>query len=117
MRNAGGQVVGEARKNLLVNNAAVWQGGVLASSETWRAGVVHIVEAGVTIPNGVSLVIEAGAVVKFLPFTRLIVTNGGALDASAATEAQPIVLTSLFDDSAGGDTNFDLNLTLPQPGD
>ncbi len=114
-RDAAGQPVGEFTRLVLVNNAVAWHGGVLAADETWAADRVHVVESTVTVPGGVTLTLEPGAVVKFVDGTRLGVAAGGGLLADA-TAAQPIVLTALADDSAGGDTNLDGERSLPIPG-
>jgi len=57
-----------------------------------------------------------GRVVKFTAGGRLVVESGATVDAPA-TQASPIVITSLADDSAGGDTGLDGGQTRPGPGD
>lgn len=116
-RNASQQIIGEGSAPILINNTVQWHGGTLASSQAWAAGVVHVVEQDVIVPAGVTLTIDAGAVVKFLPGRRLIAINGGIVDADAATPLLPVLMTSIADDSSGGDTNLDGDLTRGQPGD
>ncbi len=108
--------LGQAVIEVLVNNSAAWHQGRLAADETWTADRVHVVESSVLVGAGRQLTIEPGAVVKFAPGARLVVESGGTI-AAPATPTSPIVLTSLADDSAGGDTNLDGERTKPRPGD
>jgi hypothetical protein len=115
--DASGNVVGQATRQVLVNNSAAWHAGTITADQTWASDRVHIVEGPVTIPAGVTVTIQPGAVVKFAHGTGITVLGGGTLDASQATQAAPIIFTSLADDTAGGDTNRDGNKTLPLAGD
>lgn len=115
-RSASSPALGQAVLEVLVNNSAAWHQGRLAADETWTADRVHIVESSVLVGAGRQLTIEPGAVVKFAPGARLVVESGGTI-AAPATTTSPIVLTSLADDSAGGDTNLDGEQTKPRPGD
>lgn len=78
--------------------------GTLASDEVWMAGFLHHITGRVTVPAGVTLTIEPGAVVKFDAFEDIIVQ--GTLIAEGAV-AQPVMFTSILDDSVAGDTNRD----------
>ena len=115
-RDASGQTVGQISQSELVNNSVTWHGGVIPANETWGAGTVHAIESDVIIPSGVTVTIQAGAIVKFSKGTGITVLSGGILDASGTADA-PVVLTSLADDTAGGDTNLDGNNSRPEPGD
>ncbi|MBP1684155.1 MAG: repeat-associated core domain protein [Deltaproteobacteria bacterium] len=116
-RDLAGSPVNEQLRQVVVNNdpSLVWHGGRLTTDETWEPGHVHVVEGDVFVAAGVRLTIAPGTVVKFTPGTRIIVEDGGAVDAPA-TEAAPIVLTSVTDD-VSGDTNLDGSQSLPRPGD
>ena len=115
-RSASGQVVGQISQNELVNNSAAWHGGTIAVNQTWKSNTVNIVERNITIPDGVTITIEPGAILKFAKGTGITVQSGGALNALATIDT-PIVFTSLADDTAGGDTNLDGDKSRPQPGD
>ena len=87
-------------------NAAgiICKSGVLTGNETWTAGNVYMVTGDVTVPNGATLTIQAGTIVKFQTDDSLFVS--GKLVASG-TLAELIYFTSYRDDSVGGDTNND----------
>lgn len=56
-------------------------GGTLAGNQTWTRSTLHMIPADVTVPNGVTLTINPGAVVKFHSGRKLIVQSGGTLNA------------------------------------
>jgi len=76
--------------------------GPVQSDETWSAANVHVVACPVRIPTGVTLTIEAGAVVKLQEHAQIAVD--GRLHAQG-TEDAPIYFTSYQDDAVGGDTD------------
>ncbi len=110
------QVIGELSQTVLVNNSVVCHSGLVTTNQIWPAGQVHVVNGNLIIGQGVTVTIEPGAVVKFTHGSGITIAAGGVLDAPA-TASGPIILTSLADDTAGGDSNLDGNNSLPVPGD
>ncbi|MHC4715684.1 MAG: right-handed parallel beta-helix repeat-containing protein, partial [Planctomycetota bacterium] len=92
-----------------------WSGD-LPDGTVWgdTPGEVEVISSDVTLPEGATLTIQPGAVVKFGAGTRF--TIDGTVNAPG-TAGGPIVLTSIKDDTVGGDTNGDGGLTSPAPGD
>ncbi|MCA9124654.1 MAG: carboxypeptidase regulatory-like domain-containing protein [Planctomycetales bacterium] len=88
--------------------------GAISSDTTW-SGIV-IVEADVEITGGATLTIAPGTIIKLESLTSLTVESGATLN-SNGTAAQPVVVTSVVDDSVGGDTNRDGERTEPFAGD
>ncbi|MCL2710847.1 MAG: carboxypeptidase regulatory-like domain-containing protein, partial [Planctomycetaceae bacterium] len=89
--------------------------GTITSDQTWYGGQVYHVTGNVTVASGVTLTIMPGAIIKFEERCSLIVNAGGTLIAEG-TAAQPIIFTSIKDDTYGGDTNEDEDWSTPQPG-
>ncbi len=110
-----GEYKGEAVRDILINNAAVWHGGTIDTDETWTDDSTHIIESDLVVAAGVTITIEPGAVVKLVGDVRVTVADGGVLNA-AGTNDELVVFTSLADDTVGGDTNLDGDRSLPQPG-
>ncbi|MCE9688284.1 hypothetical protein LZP73_19125, partial [Shewanella sp. AS16] len=78
--------------------------GSISQRTLWSKDKIHVITSEVKVEPGVELSIEAGAVVKFSPGTRLRVY--GALNA-VGTSSNKIYFTSYRDDSVGGDSNND----------
>jgi hypothetical protein len=112
-----GSTAGEATQYLHVNNSGLaWQGGWLSGDESWSPGLVHVVAEDLIVPSGRTLTITAGAVVKFGPGVGVTVASGGKVNAPASA-SEHVILTSLADDTAGGDTNADGSSSAPRRGD
>lgn len=95
---ANGNTVVNKREMLVLNNSDVMlHGGTLVADERWDAGKVHIVQGDIIVPVGVTLSITADTVVKFSPYTEIVVE--GTLNATKA------IFTALADDNYGGDTD------------
>jgi len=87
----------------------IYKSGTLSVNETWSAGSVYVVSRGITVPNDVTLTIEAGAIVKFGGGSSIDV-SGGTLHVNG-TSTNNVILTSYSDDSVGGDSTGDGNHT------
>ena len=88
----------------------VLHGGVLASNEVWTADKVHVVYQTVIVPSIHTILIEPGAIVKFMTGTGIDISQGGAFFANR------IVFTHINDDTVGGDTLSD-GFTIAPPMD
>jgi RHS repeat-associated protein len=89
--------------------------------EVWGPqGSPYVVTGDLSIGSGRSLTLLPGTIVKFQgtgnAYEAIDLTNQGTLYA-LGTPSQPVIFTSIKDDSAGGDTNGDGNTTSPAPGD
>lgn len=76
----------------------------ITASQTWTlSGSPYIINSSVEIRSGATLVIEPGVVLKFNNNSELSVYGGKIM--AQGTEAQPIYLTSNYDDEVGGNTD------------
>lgn len=87
--------------------------GSIVGATTWSADTVYVVTASVTIPNGSTLTLEPGTIVKFA--TGQSMSVNGLMEAVGTPDAF-VVFTSLRDDTFGGDSNGDGEATVPAPG-
>ncbi len=95
--------------------------GNITNDTTWVGGRVYEIQRNCSVKGNATLTVEAGAIVK-LPFGRvyaydprgLNVYDSGSLVVNG-TLANPVVFTSIRDDSWGGDTNGDGNRSEPYP--
>lgn len=93
--------------NVLVLNTPAVVGGRLVTNETWSTDRIRVVRDDVVVPSGVTLTLEVGCAVKFLPGARFDVEQGGALVANGA------LLADFADDFVAGDVNLDGDVTAP----
>ncbi len=101
------------------NYFVVYVSGTITQDTTWTAGNVYVIQSSVTVNPGVTLTIEPGVVVKFMPstfYSDSYMEVYGMLNAQG-TSANKIYFTSLKDDTVGGDTNGDGSATTPAPDD
>lgn len=81
-------------------------------TNVWSSDVVHVVCGwGVCVEKGGTLLIEPGAVVKFMPGSGLEICSDGVCVCDGA------ILTHVADDTIGGDTLGDGVSTLPKKGE
>lgn len=76
--------------------------GELTENTTWGSDRIHYLQGRVVVPAGVTLTIEAGAIIKGMPGTEtnasaLVVAKGGKLIANG-TATEPIIFTAESDD-------------------
>jgi hypothetical protein len=76
--------------------------GTLSADETWDANRIYFLEGRVVVPSGVTLTIEAGAIIKGKEgvetnASALVIAKGGKIIANG-TASSPIIFTSELDD-------------------
>ncbi|MCX6753219.1 MAG: hypothetical protein NTW62_02660 [Candidatus Nomurabacteria bacterium] len=87
----------------------------ISENITWNiVGSPYVVQNDIFIFSGATLTIEPGVIVKFANHSSLNVA--GNIIANGTVNNQ-IIFTSINDDSVGGDTNEDLDMTIPQASD
>jgi hypothetical protein len=92
--------------------------GGVGDNRVWNYGGLPLhLSAGVRVFNSASLTIAAGQIVKMNSTAISVFNSSGAgrLIVEGTPQA-PVVFTSLFDDSAGGDSNGDGSATTPARG-
>jgi len=93
--NAGGNYIRLASSNVTSNE-------VLAPANTLNATGVFVFASSVTVNPGVTLTLPAGDILKWTGTSSGLFINGTVTCNGA--QGNPVVFTSIDDDSAGGDT-------------
>ncbi|MGB2256576.1 MAG: hypothetical protein ACPH2N_00695 [Flavobacteriaceae bacterium] len=83
--------------------------GFIETNETWNSECIYILNNKVVVPDGVTLTIEPGTIIKGSSGTgslasALVVARGGKILANG-TASQPIVMTSTADNVTVGESN------------
>jgi hypothetical protein len=91
----------------------VINGGNITTNTLWDRNRVYYILGTVAVNNGAVLTLTPGRIVKFERHRYLSVS--GTLIATG-TLTNSITFTSIFDDTAGGDTNNDEGSTTPYAG-
>lgn len=91
----------EESDNSCIYDDAV-KSGTLTANETWDANRIYYLQGRVVVPSGVTLTIDAGAIIKGKQGTEtnasaLVVAKGGRIIADGTATA-PIIFTSELDD-------------------
>jgi hypothetical protein len=105
-------VVAPTLTNNLVNGL-LFDSGTITSDTTWSSTALVYVTSGLTVAQGAVFTLAPGVVVKVRSGNPQFEINGTLR--VAGTTAQPVVITSFADDTAGGDTNN--SATLPSVAD
>ncbi len=88
----------------------------ITGSQTWNKDNLPYVVSSASIPSGSSLTIAPGAIVKAKTDTVPFYVDG-TLTIGAPSVTESVIITSIKDDTVGGDTNNDGGATTPQAGD
>jgi len=91
--------------------------GSITSTVTWRSmGLPYVLDGPVTVQGPGRLILPAGTIIKakeYFTNSGLSVVDGGRL-VSEGTPQNPVIFTSIKDDTAGGDTNKNGSSTPPE---
>ena len=82
-------------RTIAISEDVVTHTGTVAENAVWGAGKTHLISGELKVADGVSLEIEDGAVVKFMPGAKLNVS------ASATCIARGVVFTHVNDNTVG----------------
>ena len=88
----------------------------LDGAATWEDALPFVIDAWIDVYTGATLTVKPGVIVKVAPGSGNKIQVDGTLHAGEAGQAR-VYVTSLKDDSVGGDTNGDGTATVPARGD
>lgn len=97
-----------------LDNDAEYKAGILTGNETWTNDRIWVLQSKVVVPDGVTLTIEPGTIIKGNQgvgslATALIIARGGKIMAEGTAD-NPIIFTTELDNIKVGE-KFGTNLT------
>ncbi|MCA9190886.1 MAG: right-handed parallel beta-helix repeat-containing protein, partial [Planctomycetales bacterium] len=96
-------------------NALQVDSGTMGKNLVWdNPEIVYLLNDDITVPQGLVLEIRPGQIVKPAHSGAELFVDGSLH--IVGTPSQPVIFTSVADDTQGGDSNGDGNATLPGPG-
>ncbi len=103
--NAKGEEVSVLKKvfSIVDPETTVLHGGTMTGNEVWETGKTHLVYKDVIVPATATILLEPGAIVKFVTGTCIDIQTGGG----GAVFANGVIFTHVNDDTVGGDTLSD----------
>ena len=112
----------EEQEAAVKTDCAQYKKALIKSARTIKDGAVwdnttvpYVVTGEVIIGPAATFTIKPGVVIKFQGKNAGLTVKGRII--ARGTKAKPITLTSINDDTAGGDTNCDGAATKPAAGD
>ncbi|MCP3956472.1 MAG: DUF11 domain-containing protein, partial [bacterium] len=115
VNGATGEVSGNGGSGNTISGVQV--SGTMAGLVQWgiNPGLPYVISTDLTVTGGGELRIDPGAVVKLETGSSDLIVDG--ILKAIGTEEEPIVFTSIRDDTIEGDTNNDAGASAPAAGD
>ena len=101
--------------NTATADTTIPHGTQLTGNVTWTKAASPYIVLGMGVASDATLTIEPGTIIKFIGGGGIGLN--GNVTVGAPAPAEPVIFTSLKDDSVGGDTNGDGSASLPVSAD